>query len=98
MHIRGLIPQNFAGLSDAVTIDSSSLLFQEGCLYVFGGVSRIDDQRTNTLQKIWLDIPTLKTLCWTVITDYVDPEYLVQNKQAAIQLGIPSYLLDLYLS
>lgn len=67
----------------------------EGCLYIFGGVCRIDDERTNCLQKIWFSIPTLKTLAWSALTDAVDTDLLVHNKETVIHFGIPSYLLDL---
>ena len=73
---------------------SSFSTLQDGCLFVFGGVIHIDDERTNELQRLWLCVPSLVTLSWCAVTDFVDTDALLHNKHAVIQLGVPSYLLE----
>lgn len=54
----------------------SPLCFQEGCMYVFGGVSKIDRVRTNCLQRVWLTTPSLQDMCWERITSCLDSDTL----------------------
>lgn len=40
----------------------SASVTSEGCMYVFGGVSS-GGERNNALTRVWLDVPTLRTIC-----------------------------------
>ncbi|XP_045166650.2 kelch domain-containing protein 10-like [Mercenaria mercenaria] len=45
----------------------SAAVTNDGCMFILGGVSRIDDTRTNALQIMWLQVPQLKLLAWNTV-------------------------------
>lgn len=66
--------------------------FQDGCMYVFGGVSKIDRVRTNCLQRVWLATPTLQEICWEKITSCLDSETL--KKTAYLSSFLPMQFIE----
>lgn len=66
--------------------------FQDGCMYVFGGVSKIDRVRTNCLQRVWLATPTLQEICWEKITSCLDSETL--KKTAYLSTFLPMQFIE----
>ncbi|XP_041349835.1 kelch domain-containing protein 10-like [Gigantopelta aegis] len=71
----------------------SADLTPSGCLYSFGGVTKIDDVRTSVVQRMWLKIPSLKELSWNVLCGLM-PQFSEQNKHTLVDLGVPSNFLD----
>ncbi|ESO88776.1 hypothetical protein LOTGIDRAFT_125466, partial [Lottia gigantea] len=63
-----------------------------GCMYIFGGVSKIDVERTNGLYKIWLKIPPLTEMCWQLLCDTIDMKYI--NSEKLLDMGVPSLFVD----
>ncbi|XP_071082314.1 kelch domain-containing protein 10-like [Haliotis cracherodii] len=64
-----------------------------GCMYIFGGVTAIDNVRTSEIYRIWLKVPSLQEIAWNGLigalpnTDNVD-------KQNLAELGVPAHFLD----
>ncbi|XP_060556787.1 kelch domain-containing protein 10-like [Ruditapes philippinarum] len=75
----------------------SAAVTDDGCMFIFGGVTRIDDQRTNALQIMWVQIPPLKLLAFNTVVKSLNLEICKQNYQTLIALGIPRHCLDLIL-
>ncbi|OWF43573.1 kelch domain-containing protein 10-like [Mizuhopecten yessoensis] len=67
---------------------------KEGCMYVFGGVSRIDTIRTNAVQRIWLRVPALDELCWDYMCRKMDVVKFKQDKKNLLGLGVPMHFVD----
>ncbi|KAJ8301763.1 hypothetical protein KUTeg_020750 [Tegillarca granosa] len=66
----------------------------EGCMYVFGGVCKYDNVRTNGIQRIWLQIPSLQEIVWDKMCSSLDMESLSADKNYLFHLGIPMHFLD----
>ncbi len=59
----------------------------------FGGVSHVDDNwRTNAVQAAWVEIPSLRTMCFDAITYYV-PDLDQRDVDKLLQEGIPKDLI-----
>ncbi|WAR26504.1 KLD10-like protein [Mya arenaria] len=71
-----------------------SLPKPDGCLFVFGGVTKIDTERTNDLQCVWLAIPSLRTMSWSVVWSCLDKTRLAETRSRLLQLGVPADLLQ----
>ena len=70
------------------------LIFQAGCMYIFGGVTVIDNVRTSKVYKVWLQPPrTLKELCWASIVDYM-PSMATLSEDKLLEMGIPSHYVS----
>lgn len=69
------------------------VFFQEGCLLVFGGVNKVDTSRTNCLQAIWLTVPALKTISWSVVWKHLDITKIRENHKHLLELGVPDIFL-----
>ncbi|KAK3103056.1 hypothetical protein FSP39_016129, partial [Pinctada imbricata] len=67
---------------------------KEGCMYIFGGVSKIDMVRTNCLQRVWLTIPSLRELCWEHLCSLHNMEKLSRNKDILMASGIPLHYIE----
>lgn len=70
----------------------SADITSDGCMYVFGGVSKIDRVRTNCLQRVWLATPTLQEICWEKITSCLDSETL--KKTAYLSSFLPMQFIE----
>ncbi|CAH1784192.1 unnamed protein product [Owenia fusiformis] len=71
----------------------STSLTKSGCMYIYGGVTHIDDIRTSHIYRVWLKIPKLSELSWQNITHTV-ADIENQDKSHLLQLGIPIQYLD----
>lgn len=48
----------------------SAAVTNSGCMYIFGGVLSVsDDKRSNSVHKVWLDVPSLQELVWSRLSD-----------------------------
>ena len=66
--------------------------FQTGCMYVHGGVTELDVERTSAVRAILLDLPSLRELSWhVVVTSISRPERIPQRH--LLELGVPNDLL-----
>lgn len=61
---------------------------------MFAGVDEIDTSRTNALQTVWLTVPSLKTMSWSVLWNCLDLRNLHTNRKHLLQMGVPDYLLE----
>lgn len=75
----------------------SATVSNDGCMFIFGGVTRIDDTRTNALQTVWLHVPKLKLLAWNTVLQCLNLKLCKNKFQTLIDLGIPRQCLDLIL-
>lgn len=66
----------------------------DGCLYIFGGVTRIDDIRTNCVQRIWLILPTLQELCWENMCLTLDMKRLQKHRSKLFEIGVPMHFIE----
>nr|CAB3259254.1 kelch domain-containing protein 10 [Phallusia mammillata] len=72
----------------------SSAITTEGCMIVFGGVSCISPTtRTNSCYKVWLEIPSLQTICWQALLHY-NPSLLKMSRRQLLNLGLNQAFID----
>ena len=59
-------------------------------MFIFGGVTVLDEHRTNSVYRTWLEVPALRDLCWTNISEtLIDvPNCDIDN---LLNLGIPAH-------
>lgn len=60
---------------------------------MFGGVTVVDTDRTNSLQTVWLTIPSLKTMSWSVVWKCLDRQRMYESQRTLADLGVPLDLL-----
>ena len=76
----------------------SAAVTKEGCMYIFGGIERIGedrDERTNNVFKMWLVIPTLERLSWEALCDAIPHDRRLDTSRLG-SLCVPKYLLTSY--
>ncbi|KAL4226679.1 Kelch domain-containing protein 10 [Mactra antiquata] len=73
----------------------SAATTNHGCMYIFGGVTRIDDERTNALQIMWLHLPQLKLLAFNAVLKCLNITRYKHNKETLLHIGIPNHFVDL---
>lgn len=66
----------------------------DGCMYVFGGVTKVDDVRTNCVQRIWLTLPSLQELCWENMCSKFDMNKLQRKRSELFEIGIPMHYIE----
>lgn len=72
----------------------STEVTHHGCLMVFGGVWKLNEERTNKIQSIWLHVPTLQVLCWNIVIGNISIPSGVINKHTLLSLGVPQQILE----
>ncbi|KAH3819904.1 kelch domain-containing protein 10-like [Dreissena polymorpha] len=72
----------------------ASAISSEGCLCIFGGVTKIDSERTNSLQTVWLTVPSLQAMSWHAVCARLDTASITDNVQGLREAGVPEQLLD----
>ncbi|XP_033648079.1 kelch domain-containing protein 10-like isoform X2 [Asterias rubens] len=71
----------------------SSAITPSGCLYYHGGVvSPTGDERSDSLIRIWLKIPSLLKMCWEKTLSLI-PDLHSLPQRELLELGIPGHLL-----
>ena len=61
-------------------------------MFSYGGVVEIDKVRTPHVYSIWLEIPSLKEICWQLVTRMV-PDLTTLHQQGLLETGVPTDLL-----
>ena len=62
-------------------------------MFLFGGVTTIDVERTSDVLAIWLKVPPLIELSWQRITSMI-PDIGSVPASTLIQMGIPTGLVE----
>ncbi|XP_015909567.2 kelch domain-containing protein 10 [Parasteatoda tepidariorum] len=62
-------------------------------LFIFGGVNGHENQRTNDMFSLFLNIPSLETIAWQAVLHYA-PYLALTEKQKLFELGIPISFLN----
>ena len=73
-------------------IKGKLFIFQAGQMFSYGGVVEIDKVRTPHVYSIWLEIPSLKEICWQLVTRMV-PNLNSAHYLSLLELGVPNDLL-----
>ncbi|XP_077985903.1 kelch domain-containing protein 10-like isoform X2 [Glandiceps talaboti] len=72
----------------------SAALTPAGCMYIFGGVCTIqNNRRSNALYRIWLYVPPLHEICWNVLVKCI-PNIRYLSHEHLRQLGVPQMFTD----
>ena len=61
-------------------------------MFSYGGVVEIDKVRTPHVYSIWLEIPSLKEMCWQLVTQML-PNLCPDHFQGLLEIGVPIDLL-----
>lgn len=62
-------------------------------MYIFGGVTKLDVERTSDIVTIWLKVPSLRELCWHYVLQLI-PDTDTVSKAKLMEIGIPIGLID----
>ncbi len=62
-------------------------------MLVYGGVTKIEDVRTSDVYSLWLEVPSLKEMCWNFVTNRVRHLDQIDSAQL-LEAGVPPDLLD----
>jgi hypothetical protein len=81
------------------TFFHSAAVTSKGCMYIFGGVEWIEEdkevERTNTVLKMWLVIPPLERLSWEALCNTVPQDRRLDTRKLG-NFCVPKYLLASY--
>lgn len=63
-------------------------------MYVFGGITEVDIERTNDIYKIWIKIPSLKQLSWHSFFLHVKHIDRI-DRTLLLEAGVPQEYVEL---
>ncbi len=68
------------------------LVPQNGRMLTYGGVTRVDTERTSAVHAVWLCLPPLRELCWDYLTQ-IAPHLARVQRHLLVEAGVPTDLV-----
>ena len=62
-------------------------------MLIYGGVTKVDNERTSSVYALWLEVPSLKELTWFYLTSK-SPNLDTVPKSDLLEYGLPRDLIS----